>query len=194
MTKYNLKKGKFSSSGIHIGLHTGTTEETCKVKFSKECLYNPIDRENDYNKLCGWSYGILPVKHQPHFSAKPDFRLFGVDYVWAHHYNSIRVAWRPKNKHNIELAWYTYQEGIRTTSGLLSNIGADKDHYICIQREIQGRGFRLFLYNNKELSGMPLLSSLYAIIIKPTWGYRLFPYFGANNPAPHDMSIELERL
>lgn len=172
MTEYKLKKGNFRSSGLHIGLHIGTTEETYKVKFSKECLYTPIDWENDWNKLCGWSYGM-------------------------HHKNSIRVCWRPQmvdgldfNNQltgNIELCIYVYENSVRLISEKTLVVGAEKEYEFTLKHNI---------FDNSIVLNFPQLGNGTSMryTTKPSWGYRLFPYFGGNNPAPHDMSIELERL
>lgn len=184
MSNYKFKQGKYNASGLHIGVHFGIKEQSYKVNFSKECLYSMLNWENDWNKLCGWSYGLLPVKWEVGFSSSPDFRLFGVDYVWAHHYNSIRVCWRAKED-KIEFCIYTYENGIRktTTKAIYLDVEADKI-------------FELKLYEGDNCLRLRLdLEDLYfSFKTKPSIGYRLFPVFGGNDPTPHEMNIKLERL
>ena len=113
--RFNIKKGKYSSSGIHIGFQFGRVSQTYEVRFDSSCLYEDIDWERDWNKLAGWSYTNLPVKWEKGFSANPDFKFGGVDYIWGHHFNSNRLVWRSnKSKGVIELGFYYYQDGIRT--------------------------------------------------------------------------------
>lgn len=190
MSNYKFKQGKYNASGLHIGVHFGIKEQSYQVKFSKECLYSILNWENDWNKLCGWSYGLLPVKWEVGFSSSPDFRLFGVDYVWAHHYNSIRVCWRAKDN-KIELCLYIYEKGIRRTSAsILIDIEKDYELEVVIQQAYFNLVPQtLFLEAKGEAFGLSIDYSA-----KPSKGYRLFPVFGGNDPTPHEMNIKLERL
>lgn len=80
-----IPKGWHKSLPFTVGLHYGKTQETKEVTFDSSCLYKPLDWENDYNKLFGWSYGF-------------------------HHRNSVRVGWR-SSENSIELILYIYENG-----------------------------------------------------------------------------------
>lgn len=172
MSVYTIKKGNHYASGLHFGVHFGITEQRYKVKFSKECIYTP-DNENDWNKLCGWSYGL-------------------------HHNNSIRVCWRPQvvdgldfnnqESGRIELCTYVYENGIRKTSVSTMAIEVDKDFEFILKYDISSKSVYFFPVTDVwERVGLDYST-------KPSWGYRLFPYIGGDNVAVEDTDIELERL
>ena len=94
---YNICKGCNYANGISIGTpHTGKTEQSYKVKFSRSCLVLPgvKDCDGDWNKLFGWSYGL-------------------------HQKNSLRLAWKSMNG-KIRIGWYMYEKGVRRSNGFAS--------------------------------------------------------------------------
>jgi len=169
MSEYIIKKGNHYASGLHFGVHFGITEQKYRVRFSKECLYQPIDWENDYNKLCGWSYGM-------------------------HHNNSIRVCWRPYVSgvdtllNQIELCIYVYENGIRKVSEDTIVVNVEQDYDLSLSYD--NNGTVLSVYSDSKL--LDRIIDYYNL--KPTWGYRLYPYIGGQNVASVDTKIELERL
>lgn len=163
MKEYLIKKGNHYASGLHFGVHFGLTEQKYKVRFSKECLYTP-DWENDWNKLCGWSYGL-------------------------HHKNSIRAVWRPEVIDNqvtgkIELGLYLYENGIRVICSVTKTVNVEEDFTLAL-KYYDYEFARLFV--NEEGFGI-------SVTFKPSWGYRLYPYIGGDNVAVQDTKIYLERL
>ena len=88
--RHTIKKGKHDASEWAFGIHRGTRSEVWEVEFNNSNLYEPLDHEHDWNKLCGWSYG-------------------------RHHNNSIRAGWRSAGE-QIELCLYLYEDGQRRTS------------------------------------------------------------------------------
>lgn len=172
MTNYLIKQGNHYASGLHFGVHFGITEQKYRVRFSKECLYTPLDLENDWNKLCGWSYGM-------------------------HHKNSIRVCWRPYVKDNkffslfeckeIELCIYVYQDGKRLISNTTVTVEVDKEYDFRLKYDVASNMVSIF-----DLGIIGLCPIRY--YTKPSCGYRLYPYFGGNLPSPQNMNIELTRL
>ena len=172
MSVYLLKKGNHYASGLHFGVHFGITEQQYKIRFSKECLYTPLDWENDYNKLCGWSYGM-------------------------HHTNSIRVCWRPYvpvgvdynliTPTLIELCIYVYENSTRKISQKTLLVDVEKDYDFDLKYDTS---------TNTILLNFPQLgnSILLYYITKPTWGYRLYPFFGGNGASPQDMNVTVQKL
>lgn len=170
MSNYKIKKGNHSASGLHFGVHFGITEQTYKIRFSKECLYQPLDWENDYNKLCGWSYGM-------------------------HHNNSIRVCWRPfipegavfYNPSLLEICIYVYENKVRKISQktLLLNVEQDYEFTLKYDRDI-----------NTIIANFPSLGNSMSIDYhtKPFIGYRLYPYFGGNLPASQNHTVTVSKL
>lgn len=173
MSNYLIKKGNHYASGLHFGVHFGITEQKYKVRFSKECLYQPLDWENDYNKLCGWSYGM-------------------------HHKNSIRVCWRPlfgSESNNrvisdvamIELCVYVYENGVRKISEKTLVVNAEQYYEFHLKYDTS---INTLLLNFPQLGNG--ISMNYNT--KPTCGYRLYPFFGGNLPSSKDMNIKLDKL
>lgn len=161
------------------GVHDGQTSQVFELMFDKKCWYKPIDSENDYNKVFGWSYGILPRRIDDEI--KP-----------AHHYNSIRIGWRPvpDSKGCIEVSIYVYEDGVRRVSevGLLLDVEREylgKLYYELNDVEVPGR---IYL----EIHRAGIISMEYSA--NPTKGYILNPYFGGNAPAPKTMTINLKKL
>lgn len=172
MTKYKIKEGNKYANGLHFGVHFGITGQEYRVRFSKECIYTPFDREHDWNKLCGWSYGM-------------------------HHENSIRVCWRPlladgldfngQVSNTIEICVYVYENGKRIVSKKTLGLNMNSSYTLELKHIPD---IKIITLNILEIGNGISLNYKG----KPSWGYRLYPYFGGSNPAPHDMTIELERL
>lgn len=163
--EYEIKKGKHRSSGLKFGL-TNKSHFKWKANFSFDCNYN-LGNEDQYdiNKLCGVSTG------------------------WHHHKDSIRFGWTsdPKNKNIINIFAYQYVEGKR------------HDEWICDVQVCEEVYFSISIYATKDLSFAIMTvndESLYLNINKKPWSwkYKLFPYFGGNQVAPHNMYIELTEL
>lgn len=175
MSVYLLKKGNHYASGLHFGVHFGIKEQQYKIRFSKECLYIPLDWENDYNKLCGWSYGM-------------------------HHTNSIRVCWRPAVSTvlheafptQIEVCIYVYEAGIRKISEATLLLDVDKDYELDLALHAAYRDVvpqRVYLNVKDSNNGLML-----DYATTPKWGYRLYPFFGGNGASPQDMNVTVQKL
>lgn len=99
-----------------------------------------------------------------------------------HHRNSIRCGWRPAAVPGfIDLFFYIYNKGHRKEA-FFTTVECDKEFNLLMA--YQG-GKILFSIEEKM------------IIVKvdysgPRLGYMLFPYFGGQNTAPHDINIDLE--
>ena len=102
-----------------------------------------------------------------------------------HHKESARFGWRYSSKDDcIELFAYCYVSGNRTYKKIC-NIELNREAILEIAKNKNYYTFRVF-------QGI----STYVFTIdsesKFPFGYRLWPYFGGNRKAPHDMVIELE--
>jgi hypothetical protein len=174
MEVYEIKEG-YHSSGFKFSPHFKRVSKKYEVVFSPQCLYPSFDTERDFNKLFGWSCGILPryIKGQ----LKP-----------PHHVNSVRVAWRSTDDGKIELALYTYKDGVRSINTLIRTLERGTVYQIGLTLE---DGYVLLKVKNPR----GVTSSMYVLREFPTGvGYSLYPYFGGNNPAPHDMNIYLRNI
>jgi hypothetical protein len=80
-----------------------------------------------------------------------------------HHTDSLRLVWRwNPSIQKIEVGEYRYKNGER-----ISSVIKTVDLYTTYK-------FTLMLHEGNY----------------PWWGYKLFPYFGGNNPAPHDIHFQ----
>ena len=110
-------------------------------------------------------------------------KLYGVaDCNSYHHTNSARFGWRWYEE-KMEIWAYTYVNGERN-SALVDTVALGTFNEYEISFEDNKYLFRL---NDKEVE-MPRHCEATAE------GYRLFPYFGGDETAPHDINIWIEEL
>ena len=110
-------------------------------------------------------------------------KLYGFsDNNSDHHKFSARIGWAWYNN-TLNLFGYTYNNGERSILNLgVFSIGANLN---CrIQTDSATKSY-LFTVNGKTKS-MPR-----AATTKVGSGYRLYPYFGGDEPAPHTVTIQI---
>jgi len=113
-------------------------------------------------------------------------KLFGFSFG-MHHKNSVRFGWNVDDD-EIGIYSYCYISGKRVMSKIISiptetsflfEIFASDSYYELRVNDMEGK-----------LIG-------WSSIPKPKttkWGYYLFPYFGGNRVAPHDMNISIKKV
>lgn len=110
-------------------------------------------------------------------------KLFGFSYGWNHHQNSARFGWC-WNNNQMEIHAYVYDFGVRQ-SKFITSVEFGKEYKMSIQDEEDRWSFSI----NHDW-GNPI-----QVFVKKkckfTWGLKLWPFFGGNNPAPHDMKINM---
>ena len=170
MKEFIIKKGKHKTSRFYFDL-TFKKNIKFQAKFDESCLYDLGNNDNyDINKLYGFST------------------------TYFHQKQSGRVGWRCIDGKNIQLLTYSYNDSNRdlNDSEVLGEVKPNElfeceiidneDHYL----------YKFFKLNKK----CELISS--AIDTKQKdwflFHYKLRPYFGGNNPAPHDMKIWIKIL
>jgi len=111
-------------------------------------------------------------------------KLYGFsDNNADHHEYSARFGWRWSD-HALRLFAYVYNEGTVSSKGLTTvAIGAEINCSI----KISGNNY-LFTVNG-ETTPMPRLSTT-----EKAKGYQLYPYFGGDETAPHEISIWISPL
>ncbi|HYG14471.1 MAG TPA: hypothetical protein VEC12_01880 [Bacteroidia bacterium] len=110
-------------------------------------------------------------------------KLFGFsDCGTQHHQNSARFGWRYYNG-NIELLAYTYSEGARAHK-LLSSVSANVVYTCTLVSKPSGY---VFYINGQELAVMPRGCN-------SGQKFRLYPYFGGDEHAPHEVSIKIKEI
>ncbi|HEU5052177.1 MAG TPA: hypothetical protein VFT78_03645 [Hanamia sp.] len=111
-------------------------------------------------------------------------KLFGFsDNNTMHHDFSARFGWRWSND-SLRLFAYVYNRGVMTYKELgIVEIGKENNCSITVSGDQY-----LFELNGVETK-MPRASTT-----PKAEGYQLYPYFGGDEPAPHDISIWIENL
>lgn len=168
MKQYTISKGSHRS-GIYFVPHYNKRELTYDVMFDDTCRYtlNKTD-QFDINKLFGLSYGF-------------------------HHHNSVRFGWRNLNatSNKIEILAYCYVNGTRLrergTNLYLGLVTTNK--YYTFSIKTTNNSYTLSVSNNNGTVTTKDITHNNTY----KWGYQLYPYFGGNCPAPHNMNIFLEK-
>jgi hypothetical protein len=106
-------------------------------------------------------------------------KLFGFSLGFNHHQDSARFGWFFKDD-VIHLYAYIYDRGVRKFN-FIQTVKIGEEHVLTLKDE--GDNWSFLVDNQTELK-MKKSS-------KFKWGYKLWPFFGGNNPAPHDINIEL---
>lgn len=170
--EYIIRKGRHRS-GFYFSpiLRKESVESVSRVVgINQSMLYNFGSIDNwDVNKLWGYSFGF-------------------------HHRNSIRMGWSVSSENEgkrIQLYAYIYNRGKRIIIKISDPIlPAEKDYFvktsICIERDDR---IRVDLIDYKGIfcsESIPFIvpSGCY-------WGYWLFPYFGGNKCATHDVRVPI---
>jgi len=169
MRYYEIKKGNHHCSMSlfeKIGaLGWKVRKIDLRFVFRKECWWAPARNTDDYdqNKLAGIGFGT------------------------NHHKNSVRLTWVPdfEKPGMIRVSGYTYDE---RNTGPKFAISYIKSVHVgeTVTARIESRDGAYFLTVQEVTVRMENQQP------DPSLCFWLFPYFGGNNTAPHDMTIELE--
>ncbi len=148
-------------------LFTNKKELRYNIIFDSSCCYKLPD--DDINKLFGFSIGFNHMK------------------------NSIRFGWRnlyPSKE--IEIFAFYHIDG-QFKYRKICNIDIDKQYtYSCvIEKKDDYYFYSLTVFDGENILGS-YKSYLFKLKSKANFSYNLFPYFGGNMPAPHDMVIKFK--
>ena len=112
-------------------------------------------------------------------------KLYGFsDNNAQHHLFSARFGWRWNPKEGLCLFAYTYNNSVRT-SKLLSVVTINEDHTCSIK--VTPNSYVFTLDGKQE-------TMLRESTTTKASGYQLFPYFGGDEFAPHDIKIKIKEL
>ena len=110
-------------------------------------------------------------------------KLFGYTLGFNHHKDSARFGWFYQDK-TIHLHAYVYDNGVRK-SKLIKNLDLNTQYVLTLVDE--GDNW-LFSVND----GWCVIGSVkIPKSCEFKYGYKLWPYFGGNNTAPHDITIQM---
>jgi hypothetical protein len=179
MPNFKVKKGKKFFWGPRWNfIGRNTKEFNVKVCFMDDCTYKLTENYDQINKLTGQSYNILPFYDKESKSWKA-----------GHHKNSVRFGWRCIDGEEIEILAYVYIDKVRKHKKMLSikpgewvhlNFRETDSYYTFNALAENGDGsIAKFKKNSTKKGFMGLFIN------------RLYPYFGGQIAAPHNMRFEL---
>jgi hypothetical protein len=163
-----IKKGKhYSNKRFPVPL-IGRESVHCRVTFDNTARYNLQGPDQyDINKLFGFSEGF------------------------NHHKHSARIGWNWNPQlQRIQLSAYCYVNGKRQVA-MIGNIHPGQTIEARISA-LPGR-YTFFVFADSFQEGVET-AEIPRTKKGRIFGFRLNPYFGGNQPAPHDIAIELKYL
>jgi len=167
---FRIPAGRHRARPLRFGIWWNRKALSWNVKFTESCRYDlQSDDQYDTNKLCG--IGFIPG---------------------FHHKDSARFGWRYWNEKGwIELSAYCYVNGKRIIQHIaFCEIG--KTYRIELTKLST---MYFFSCNEPRENGFTTIGTTeIAYNHKKKMGYRLGIFFGGNQPAPHDMEIQLDKL
>ncbi|MCU0430617.1 MAG: hypothetical protein MUF42_11670 [Cytophagaceae bacterium] len=111
-------------------------------------------------------------------------KLFGFSDCGSHHQqNSARFGWR-WYKNRLEILAYCYSNGSRIEPVLIDTVAINEVHQLTLEMI---KDQYLFSCNNKTVK-VPRICGFKGL------RYFLFPYFGGDESAPHDIRIWMKEL
>lgn len=165
MKEYTIKQGKHRS-GLKFRPVLFKRRLNAVFEFTDSCLYEFGDiNQKDINKLVGFSFGY-------------------------HHRNSVRLGWRAVDMEKIELLAYVYRRGHRIQEWeehLYLGMVKPKER-IYLTLEVTRKQYKFSILGDRISKQTAMRRPL---ILNP-FGYMLYPYFGGNYTAPHDVNIKME--
>jgi len=164
MKQYLIPKGEHRSTWFPR-FHFKGHEFTIKVKFNSSCRYKIHgDDQYDINKIGGYGFG------------------------WNHHKNSFRLGWTwNTDKKKIVLWAYVYYDGNRTYQAIKEC--SDTETVTVRVKLGKTSGWPVWMvYANRDIAPTYIQASGSF----PKWGFKLYPYFGGQETAPHDIEIGVE--
>jgi hypothetical protein len=167
MKFFTIKKGyHYSNLSNKIPfLHLFKKSIKHTLYFNESVIYNLNNEDQmDINKLFGISFGL-------------------------HHKNSARFGWRWNlEKKKIEILAYIYVDGVRVNEWDVNTLITDLDPYEVCEMEILKENNN-YIFNVFSESKRKKFKKTLKCGKGRFWGYYLFPYFGGNQVAPHDIEI-----
>lgn len=164
---FRIPRGKHYARPFRLGLWWRKTSFTWVVKFDESCRYElGNDDQFDTNKLVG------------------------IGYLWHHHKNSARFGWRYwTDRKEIELSAYCYVNGRRLIQHIcFCEIGKEYTISILVLRN----SYYFDVYEPGSVKSAGIATILHGHWKKFKFG--LWPYFGGQSRAPHDIKIELRKV
>ena len=166
MKKYTINKNHHSSKLFGFIPHFGFTFKSI-IKFSAmmdaNCIYDLHNNDNyDTNKL------------------------YGVSTSYSHMFQSARIGWRCLDDKNIEIMAYTHDQGKFLNPQVITTVPVNSWFDCKIIINDTNFIYSVSLNNKTNVISIPITT-------KPwKFKYRLFFYFGGNEPSPQKMNVTIK--
>jgi hypothetical protein len=166
MKNYKIRKTHHSSKLFGILPHFGFTLKdhiSFSAKFNSNCLY-------DLHNVDNWDAN----------------KLYGISTSYNHMIQSARIGWRCLDGKNIEILTFVHDEHKFLNPEVLGTVAPDE--WFDCKIVVKEYSFVFYFTKNKTTN----------IIVAPKqskgwkFKYKLYPYFGGNETAPHDMNIYIK--
>lgn len=182
MKKITILKG-FQMAINQFPYITLTKELVKVIRFDSSCVYAiGLEDQKDWNKLMGFSYGLLPhYNHEYKEALRPM------------HYNSVRFGWRYNPETNkIEVGPYYYINGFRcypenSFHGIYS-LDLDKDYLFSIYTHSNTADLIIGYADQPEFYRWKVRAN------PKKYGWIGPLFFGGNKKAPHTIQVGQERI
>jgi hypothetical protein len=158
-----------------------TTYIIKKGQHSSASKYSPLDVSKMTFTVTFDSSAIYQTKNS---SNQADInKLYGLSDCGSHHHqNSARFGWRWRND-QLEIHAYSYNSGQRKST-FITSVAFNKKYV-----------YELELTEDKYIFSVDgKIISLKRSCSGNSSGYKLFPYFGGDEKAPHDIKIVIADL
>jgi hypothetical protein len=174
--QYTVPGGEhYSTDSLKFVYLSGITELNFKFKFDSTAIYTTVDpiNQDDNNKLYGFADGVS-------FTTIPNLST-----IPPHHINSARMGWHWNlNKKALYISAVYYNDSAQLFRDLQTvSIGKT---YTARIKILQG-GYEYTIDDKKDT--VTRTCQLPSIV-----GYKLFPFFGGTEPAPHTVHVFVKDL
>lgn len=161
---FTIRKGKHRSRPWRLGLWWHRSQFSWVVKFDESCRHD-LGSDDQLDTN----------------------KLVGVGYFPHHHKDSARFGWRYSvKKGKVEILAYCYSDSQRTIDHL-ADAFIGESYTLTI--EVVNTGYWLSVRGPGYIS-----EKIYRHAHNKHLKYGLWPYFGGNKTAPHDIRIDLQKL
>lgn len=168
--KYTIRKGKHYCHPRPFSLKWNLKTLAFDFTFLPDCMYNLGNEDQfDYNKLFGIGWGL------------------------NHHKNSYRLGWRyDVVSGKIEIAQYYYNKGVRKFNTILF-VEIGKTYGVKLKFLRDNNSITAYIIDLEAGVLMDSTDLDYYFESVSRFSFLLFPYFGGNQTAPHDMNISIQK-
>ena len=195
LNEYELKNAPQELSNMTVEANAADANSSTAARAQQFILYTIAQGQHSSDKSVLKSVRVSSMNFIAKFdnsaiyqSVNPENqydinKLYGFSEGFNHQYNSARIGWA-YNDGALRLYAYAYNNGVRASQEITTvSIGTDISCSISVSGNLY-----LFTVNNSTVSLSRANSTATAS------GYRLYPYFGGDEVAPHNIRIQIKNL